>query len=110
MILRPTDRSVVQAEAVLVPKARPRVGRGGPGGPPPQFGRRGPGGAGGDLFGSELYFISFLGTPSTTAPWMLQFGGHHLALNITIAGNRGVMTPSLTGAQPATFTLNGQTI
>jgi hypothetical protein len=41
---------------------------------------------------------------------MLQFGGHHLALNITIAGSKGVLTPTLTGAQPATFTLNGQTI
>ena len=41
---------------------------------------------------------------------MLQFGGHHLALNITIAGSRGVLTPSLTGAQPAMFQVNGQTI
>ena len=87
----------------------------GPGGPPPQFGGRGgPGGrprfGGGDLFGSDLYYISFLGDPSTKAPWMLQFGGHHLALNITIAGSRGVLTPTLTGAQPATFKLNGRTI
>jgi Protein of unknown function (DUF3500) len=62
------------------------------------------------MFGSDLYYISFLGTPSLTNPWMLQFGGHHLALNITIAGTKGVMTPSLTGAQPATFQLNGKTI
>jgi hypothetical protein len=41
---------------------------------------------------------------------MLQFGGHHLALNITIAGTSGVMTPSLTGAQPATFKVDGKTI
>jgi hypothetical protein len=41
---------------------------------------------------------------------MLQFGGHHLALNITIAGNKGVLTPTLTGAQPASFKLNGKTI
>jgi Protein of unknown function (DUF3500) len=99
----------------------PPGGNGGPppqfanGGPPPGFGGRGgPGGRppsrGGDMFGKDLYYISFLGTPSMTTPWMLQFGGHHLALNITIAGSRGVMTPSLTGAQPATFTLNGQTI
>jgi hypothetical protein len=89
-----------------------------PGGPPPQFGGRGPGGPGGpggrpqggDMFGSNLYFISVLGEPSTTRPWMLQFGGHHLALNITIAGDRGVLTPTLTGAQPARFTLNGKTI
>jgi hypothetical protein len=62
------------------------------------------------MFGSDLYFISFLGTPSATQPWMLQFGGHHLALNITIAGSKGVLTPTLTGAQPAIFKLNGKTI
>jgi hypothetical protein len=92
----------------------------GTGGPPvgaqgaPPSGSVGPGGrppfAGGDMFGGDLYYISFLGKPSITQPWMLQFGGHHLALNITIAGNQGVMTPSLTGAQPATFKINGQTI
>jgi hypothetical protein len=41
---------------------------------------------------------------------MLQFGGHHLALNITIAGERGVLTPTLTGAQPALYTLEGKTV
>jgi hypothetical protein len=65
---------------------------------------------GGDLFGSDLYYISFLGTPSTTGRWMLQFGGHHLALNITIAGSRGVLTPTLTGAQPAAFKLDGKVV
>jgi hypothetical protein len=89
-------------------------GAGGAGGPP---GAAGPGGAGArqppsreDLFGSDLYYISFLGNPSATSPWMLQFGGHHLALNITIAGSQGVLTPTLTGAQPASFTLDGKTI
>ncbi len=99
---------------------------GGQNGPPPQFGGpngpgqggpngRGPGGPGGrppggDMFGSDLYYISFLGKPSSSTPWMLQFGGHHLALNITIAGAKGVLTPTLTGAQPAAFKLNGKTI
>jgi hypothetical protein len=93
----------------------PRGGRGRPGGPPgggpPAGGRedRGPSGPD-DLFGGDLYFISFLGEPSTTAPWMLQFGGHHLALNITIAGSAGVLTPTLTGAQPAMFEVQGRTI
>ncbi len=36
--------------------------------------------------------------------------GHHLALNITIAGDRGILTPTLTGAQPALYTENGKTI
>jgi hypothetical protein len=41
---------------------------------------------------------------------MLQFGGHHLALNITIAGEHGVLTPTLTGAQPALYTINGKAV
>jgi len=74
-----------------------------------------PGGAPGTassepIFGRDLYYISFLGKPSETDPWMLQFGGHHLALNVTIAGARGVLTPTLTGAQPALFTSNGKTV
>lgn len=86
----------------------------GPGGPPPQAGpwapQHGRNFNHDDLFGSNLYYISFVGKPSTTAPWMLQLGGHHLALNITFAGNKDVMTPTLTGAQPASFKVNGQTI
>jgi len=62
------------------------------------------------MFGKDLFYISILGTPSEKAPWMLQFGGHHLAVNITLAGERGVLTPSLIGAQPALYTLNGKTV
>jgi hypothetical protein len=96
-------------------------GRGGPppgggfGGPPPGNGGgpppgRGGGGGGGLMFGKDLYFISILGTPSEKNPWMLQFGGHHLALNITIDGERGILTPTLTGAQPSLYTANGKTV
>jgi len=62
------------------------------------------------IFGKDLYYVSILGTPSETDPWMLQYGGHHLALNITIAGQQGILTPSLTGAQPALYTANGKTV
>lgn len=104
-------------------------GPGGPGGPPPGRGGdgagarggngppngKGPGGArggrgGGAMFGKDLYYISILGTPSEKNTWMLQFGGHHLALNITIAGEQGILTPTLTGAQPALYTMNGKTV
>jgi hypothetical protein len=70
-------------------------------------GNRPPNGA---MFGKDLYYISILGKPSEKDPWMVQFGGHHLALNITIAGERGVLTPTLTGAQPALYTSNGKTV
>jgi hypothetical protein len=62
------------------------------------------------MFGTDLYYISILGTPSEKDPWMLQFGGHHLALNITVAGEHGVLTPTLTGAQPALYTVDGKAI
>jgi hypothetical protein len=80
---------------------------GGPNGPRPPFDR---GGNGGQMFGKDLYYISILGTPSEKNPWMLQFGGHHLALNITIDGESGTLTPTLTGAQPALYKLNGKTV
>jgi Protein of unknown function (DUF3500) len=80
--------------------------------PPGARGGRPPfgGGSGGSMFGKDLYYISILGKPSEKDPWMLQFGGHHLALNITIAGERGVLTPSLIGAQPALYTSGRKTI
>ncbi len=73
-------------------------------------GAGGRGGAGGVRFGLDEYYIALLGTPSTAAPWMMQFGGHHLAINVTVVGANQVMTPSLPAAQPAQYTLNGQAI
>jgi len=67
-------------------------------------------GRGSPMFGRDLYYISFLGTPSVTDPWMLQFGGHHLALNITMVGREGILTPSHTAAQPAKYTVDGKTV
>lgn len=85
-------------------------GQGAAGAPAPggQPGRAGRGGA--LVFGEAEYYLSFVGPPSTTAPWLLQFGGHHLAINLTVAGGRSSMTPSLPAAQPATFTIDGQSI
>jgi hypothetical protein len=65
---------------------------------------------GGPMFGRDLFYISLLGKPSLKDPWMLQFGGHHLALNITMVGRDGILTPSLTAAQPAKYTVDGKTV
>ncbi len=67
-------------------------------------------GGGNVKFGAAEYFIALLGTPSVIEPWMIQFGGHHLAINVTLVGRDNVMTPSLPAAQPATYSLNGQTV
>ncbi|MGI4832461.1 MAG: DUF3500 domain-containing protein [Janthinobacterium lividum] len=76
----------------------------GPGGPPPGM-RPGKGGPPPGLgYGSGLYFIAFLGQPSTTGTWMLQFGGHHLATNITFgAGAVTGATPKFEGTEPLHF-------
>ncbi len=94
-------QQIMEADEVLklTDNNQPPPGRNG--NPPP------PGGA---MFGKDLYYISILGKPSEKERWMLQFGGHHLALNITIAGERGILTPSLIGAQPALYTSKGKTV
>lgn len=125
--MNPTQRSAAMAliASALSPRGFEKVqqimegdevlkntdqGPGGNAGPPPGAGGPPPPGNGGPMFGKDLYFIALLGTPSETKPWMLQFGGHHLALNITVAGEHGVLTPTLTGAQPALYTANGKTV
>jgi hypothetical protein len=73
-------------------------------------GQGGARGGGGVRFGEDEYYLAFVGTPSVTAPWMLQFGGHHLAINLTMAGSQATMAPSLPAAQPATYTFEGRTV
>ena len=85
-------------------------GRQGAAAPPGRGAGGGPGGRGGVQFGLDEYYIALLGAPSTTAPWLLQFGGHHLAINVTVVGSQSVLTPSLPAVQPARYVLNGQTI
>ncbi|POF62272.1 hypothetical protein CFR73_12520 [Novacetimonas maltaceti] len=60
--------------------------------------------------GKAVYTIAIFGRPMPDSPWMIQFGGHHLGLNIVIDGAHGVMTPTLTGAQPAIYQADGKTV
>jgi hypothetical protein len=64
----------------------------------------------GPRFGRAEFYVAILGTPSATSAWMLQFGGHHLAINVTLEGSRNVLAPTHTGAQPATYTMEGRTV
>jgi Protein of unknown function (DUF3500) len=82
-------------------RSGPAAGGSGPGGP---------GGGGGVRFGEDEYYLALVGAPSVTAPWMLQFGGHHLAINLTMAGSQATMAPSLPAAQPASYTFEGRTV
>lgn len=62
-------------------------------------------------FSSGNYFLAFLGTPSPTGLWELQFGGHHFAFaNTYKRGNVIGVTPSFRGVEPiAPVTTNGRT-
>lgn len=62
------------------------------------------------VFGKDEYYLSILGTPSRTEPWMWQFGGHHLAINATVLGDRITLAPSLTGGQPMRYSKDGKEI
>jgi hypothetical protein len=107
---------IMRGDEVLRTNDTGRGGRGGgvpapPGGAAGGRGGRGRGGAGGGLiFGEDEYYAAFVGAPSTTTPWMLQFGGHHLAINLTMSGSEASMTPSLPAAQPASYSIEGRTV
>lgn len=61
-------------------------------------------------FGTENYYLAIFGTPSATKPWMVQFGGHHLGINVTVVGKEATLAPTHTGAQPDSFTRDGKTV
>lgn len=61
-------------------------------------------------FGGDQYYISILGTPSTTTPWTWQYGGHHLGINATIVGEKITLAPSLTGGQPMVYEHEGRQV
>lgn len=69
-----------------------------------------PGQRGQVVFGEAEFYVSFVGAPALDQAFSVQFGGHHLALNATIVGERIVLTPSLTGGQPMNFTVEGRAI
>lgn len=64
----------------------------------------------GGNYGTNEYYVSFVGTPSPSGKYLLQFGGHHLAINATIKGALATIAPALPGVQPGTYTYNGRTV
>ena len=60
-------------------------------------------------YGSGLYYISFMGTPSTSSPWIIEFTGHHYTFLASVNGNYVSMTPNFVGVEPVTWTASGVT-
>ncbi|MGY1495297.1 DUF3500 domain-containing protein [Streptomyces sp. QTS52] len=56
-------------------------------------------------YGSGIYFLAFLGTPSTDGTWQVHFGGHHLAVNLTYKdGEAEGISPFFIGVEPTSWT------
>tara|TARA_R110002124_G_scaffold270207_4_gene438575 strand:+ start:12777 stop:13967 length:1191 start_codon:yes stop_codon:yes gene_type:complete len=53
-----------------------------------------------DSYDEQLYFLTIMGTPSSTEPWGWQFDGHHLIINFFVLGDQVVMTPIFMGGEP----------
>lgn len=69
-----------------------------------ELGGGGGGGPGGNTYGTDYYWVAFIGMPYETEPWQWQWGGHHVTVNATIAGSEVSLTPSFIGCQPCTYT------
>lgn len=82
----------------------------GAGEPPEDGDGSGPRGGGpGELsFGEDQYYLAFFGEPGETDSFMVQYGGHHLAYNITYSGDDVTLSPSLTGTEPLEFEYRGE--
>jgi hypothetical protein len=69
------------------------------------------GGSGADGFGALTdYYVAVYGAPSATEPFMIQFGGHLLARNLTYHGDKVSQTPQFVGSEPVSFTSGGTTV
>ncbi|MEZ4449718.1 MAG: DUF3500 domain-containing protein [Nannocystaceae bacterium] len=68
----------------------------------------GMGGMGG-AYGADNYYVAVLGTPSVTEDFVVMFGGHHMAFNMTYVGGLGYPIPNHLGVEPkAEFTSDGE--
>ena len=60
-------------------------------------------------YGKDLYYVAFLGDPSSTSPWILQFTGHHYTIHISVTGNAISATPMFVAVEPTNWTAEGTT-
>jgi hypothetical protein len=51
-------------------------------------------------YGTEKYYFTMMGIPSSDSPWGFQLDGHHLVINYFVLGDQVVMTPAFWGGEP----------
>lgn len=47
------------------------------------------------------YYVAIAGNPKSDDTWGLKFEGHHISINLTVAGDEFTMTPLFFGSDPA---------
>ena len=82
---------------------------------------------GGFYWSSGNYWLAFFGEPVSAAqvatgtdstpatahreqPWGWQFGGHHLAINMSVVGQRTTLSPTFVGVEPARYATPAGTV
>ena len=58
----------------------------------------------------DNYWLAFFGEPSADKQWAWQFGGHHLAVNVTVVAGRSYLSPTFLGIEPASYPSGGSTV
>ena len=59
---------------------------------------------------ADNYWLAFFGEPAADKKWGWQFGGHHLAVNVTVVAGRSYLSPTFLGTEPASYTSGGATV
>ena len=77
---------------------------------------------GGFYWSSGNYWLAFFGEPANaqvaavddadadSTPWGWQFGGHHLAINMSVVGERSFLSPTFVGVEPARYETTAGTV
>ena len=81
---------------------------------------------GGFYWSSGNYWLAFFGEPANAQvatgtdsrpatahreqPWGWQFGGHHLAINMSVVGERTTLSPTFVGVEPARYATSAGTV
>jgi len=63
----------------------------------------------GRVYGEDNYAIAFLGDPSTTEPWLIEFSGHHYTFFASYNAEPVSLTPNFVAVEPVTWTDGGET-
>ncbi|GAA6184481.1 DUF3500 domain-containing protein [Aliiglaciecola sp. NS0011-25] len=63
----------------------------------------------GNVYGEDNYAIALLGSPSTTAAWMVEFTGHHYTFFSSFNAEPVSLTPNFVAIEPVSWTVDNQT-